>query len=128
LLRSPKKPAAAPPSSGGGGDDDDIWAADDVASAPPAAAGPAGLGPGDGAAGRARPRHEVLHRQTVGAEAVYFGMGDSDPGSASCGEFLVRVALPGEKLAGIDLEVRPEGMLVRSKKLSVEKTKTRYCE
>ena len=88
---------------------DDIWDDDDVEEEDVKAHA-------DEVAGRERPEHEVLHRQAVGAETVYFGMGDMDPGTASCGEYLVRVKMPGEKLPAVDLEVKPEGMRVRSQK------------
>jgi hypothetical protein len=58
---------------------------------------------------RPRPSVEVLYKQRVGSEDVYFGLGETTPSIAHCDVLTLRIALPSPlrplALADIDLTV-----------------------
>lgn len=64
--------------------------------------------------GRQRPVYEILHGQLVGTEDVYLGMSEKTPSSLHCDRMVVRVRLPGERLADIDLDVTEQKVTLRS--------------
>ena len=67
--------------------------------------------------GRQRPAYEILHGQHVGTEDVYLGMSEKTPSSLHCDRMVVKVRLPGERLADIDLDVTEQKVTLRSPRL-----------
>jgi len=68
---------------------------------------------------REEPEYEVLYKQSVGAEDVYMNMGFKDPSSMSCDTMIIKINLPGEPMAKVDLEITPESLLLRSPKFKL---------
>ena len=64
--------------------------------------------------GRRRPAYEILHGQHVGTEDVYLGLSDKTPSSLHCDRMVVRVLLPGECMADIDLDVTEQKVSLQS--------------
>ena len=65
-------------------------------------------------------RYDILYKQAVGSETVYFGMGDKDPSSLSCEGMVVKFELPGEQLKDIDLDVTDERITISAVKQCVD--------
>ena len=64
---------------------------------------------------RSRPRSfDVFFKQHVGTEDVSLGMSERTPSSAHCDAVVVRVDLPGDKIADIDLDVTEDRIVVAS--------------
>eukprot|EP00389_Voromonas_pontica_P013863 GDKH01021442.1.p1 GENE.GDKH01021442.1~~GDKH01021442.1.p1 ORF type:complete len:213 (+),score=24.81 GDKH01021442.1:124-762(+) len=63
---------------------------------------------------RLQPEYEILSRQKVSAEDVFFGLSDVSPGSDHCSEYLVKVWLPETNLKDITLDVTKERMIVQT--------------
>ena len=82
---------------------ENIWTDKDIARAPEPAPD-----------GRKRPSAEILHRQKLGAEDVFFNLGDKDASIDRCDTLVVRVAMPGAKFCDISLDVRIDSMIVQS--------------
>ena len=59
---------------------------------------------------RPKPEFDVLYRQKVGTEDVYFGMNGVDNSSNCCYELLVKVKLPNTNLKEIALEVKSQSI------------------
>lgn len=97
------KPAAA---KGKPSDENSIWNAEDV-DTPHVAA----LKATDH---RRVPQYDIVHKQSVGSETVYFGMGDVDPSSNCSSHIVVKVKLPGQKFSDIDLDVQSQSIIVTS--------------
>lgn len=57
---------------------------------------------------RKRPRFDIAYKQRVGTGEVYLGMSDTTPASAHCDEMVVRIELPGSRLADMDLQLTDE--------------------
>ena len=64
--------------------------------------------------GRRRPIYEILFGQHVGTEYVYLGMSDKTPSSLHADRMVVRVLLPGERMADIDLDVTEQKVTICS--------------
>jgi hypothetical protein len=64
--------------------------------------------------GRRRPEYDIVYKQSVGSETVYFGMDDQDPGSHCCQELVVKIQLPGEQFKDLDLDVQRQSLVVSS--------------
>ena len=56
--------------------------------------------------GRDKPEFEVLHKQVVGTEDVFFGMSGKDASSNSCDQLSVKIKLPNTNLKEISIEVK----------------------
>jgi hypothetical protein len=63
---------------------------------------------------RKRPEFDILFKQAVGSETVYFGMGDKDPSTNSCSHLVVRIKFPGEKGKDLDLDVAKQKLTAQS--------------
>ena len=64
--------------------------------------------------GRKRPLYEILIGQHVGTEDVYLGMSDKTPSSLHCDRLVIRIALLGERLSDVDLDVTEDKVTVQS--------------
>merc|ERR1711988_1886197 len=65
--------------------------------------------------GRKRPEYEFIYKQLVSSEDVYLGMDPTrEPSLASADCLLVRVQLPGTKLADIQLDVKRQYLSVQA--------------
>ena len=64
-------------------------------------------------------RFDIVMKQRVGTEDVYLGLSDVDNSSTHCGFMVVKVDLPGEKLANVDLDVTKQKIKVSANKLCV---------
>ena len=102
-LRAARQPARA---SNNQEDGAAIWEASELET-PHVAAFKAGDG-------RRRPEYDIVYKQSVGSETVYFGMDDQDPGSHCCQELVVKIQLPGEQFKDLDLDVQRQSLVVSS--------------
>ena len=59
---------------------------------------------------REKPEFDVLFKQTVGAEDVYFGLSGKDNSSNSCDELSIRIKLPNTTLKEISVEVKQQSI------------------
>lgn len=50
----------------------------------------------------------------MGTEDVFLGLSDKDPSSVHCDSILVKIWLPGAKLAQIQLDIQKQMILVQS--------------
>lgn len=69
--------------------------------------------------GRRRPEFEYMYKQAVGSEDVYLGLSGTTPSSVHCTSLVLRVLLPGERFADIDLDVTAERVVVAAAHLCV---------
>ena len=69
--------------------------------------------------GRRRPEFEYMYKQAVGSEDVYLGLSGTTPSSVHCTALVLRVLLPGERFADIDLDVTAERVVVAAAHLCV---------
>jgi len=106
---APSAPAATRARAEAPADPKAIWADEEVADADD-------LADADDEAddGRAKAEYDILYKQAVTSEDMYLGMGGKDPSSTSCEAMVVRVKLPGESVSEIDLDVKPQAIVVRS--------------
>ncbi|KAJ4455730.1 putative protein PIH1D3 [Paratrimastix pyriformis] len=86
----------------------DIWSADEV-----------GDETYDAPDGRAAPQYDFLYKQHVTAEDVYLGLGGKDPSSAQCEDLVVKIDLPGDRMADVNLDLTSDTLVLRSKIQSV---------
>ncbi|KAG7387572.1 Protein pih1d3 [Phytophthora pseudosyringae] len=68
---------------------------------------------------RARPKFEILYKQSVMTEDVFLGLSDKDPSSAHCEAMAVRVECPGHRLEDIELDVKRQKLLLLSSTLKL---------
>ncbi|GBG29482.1 Protein kintoun [Hondaea fermentalgiana] len=86
---------------------DEIWAHEEVDTAHVAAL----KAPQDG---RAQPEYDIVYKQCVGAETVFFGMDDIDPSSNSCAEIVIKIKLPNQQMKDLDLDVQRQSLVLSS--------------
>lgn len=60
-----------------------------------------------------------MYKQNVGTEDVFLGLSDVDPSSSSCNYMVVKVQLPKQKLADIELDVQKQRIRVSAPDLYV---------
>ena len=60
--------------------------------------------------GRIQPEFEILYKQDVGTEDVYFGMNGKDISSNSCDQLSIRIKLPDTNLKEINVEVKSQSI------------------
>ena len=64
---------------------------------------------------RERVEAEILYKQAVGTEDVYFGMDPmKDPSSTSCELMVVKAAFPGNRFKDLDLDVKKQKLVAQS--------------
>ena len=104
---APRKDASAEGKEGKSNQDETaIWDADEV-DTPHVAA----LKAGDD---RQKPEFDIVYKQSVGSETVYFGMDDVDPSSNCCQEIVIKIKLPGQLYKDLNLDVQRQSMVVTS--------------
>jgi len=59
-------------------------------------------------------RFDFAYKQRVGSEDVFLGLSGTTPSSIHCDTLVMKVLLPGERLADIDLNVAGERVTVSS--------------
>eukprot|EP00357_Protocruzia_adherens_P019821 CAMPEP_0115005364 /NCGR_PEP_ID=MMETSP0216-20121206/19813_1 /TAXON_ID=223996 /ORGANISM="Protocruzia adherens, Strain Boccale" /LENGTH=211 /DNA_ID=CAMNT_0002371647 /DNA_START=46 /DNA_END=678 /DNA_ORIENTATION=+ len=64
---------------------------------------------------RERPDYDILYKQRVGTQDVYFGT-DMDPSTTTCQDLLMKIKMPGAKLAEISLDVQTQAVNIQSSK------------
>eukprot|EP00512_Aurantiochytrium_limacinum_P005635 CAMPEP_0171522438 /NCGR_PEP_ID=MMETSP0959-20130129/7752_1 /TAXON_ID=87120 /ORGANISM="Aurantiochytrium limacinum, Strain ATCCMYA-1381" /LENGTH=193 /DNA_ID=CAMNT_0012062579 /DNA_START=51 /DNA_END=632 /DNA_ORIENTATION=- len=64
--------------------------------------------------GRPQPDYDIVFKQRVGSENVYFGMGDVDPSSNSCSEIVIKIKLPNQQMKDLDLDVQRQSLVLSS--------------
>jgi hypothetical protein len=64
---------------------------------------------------RKRPDYDVLYKQRVGSEDLYLGIGEVTPASASCEMIVLKIALPGDSISDLDLDVKKQTLVLKSK-------------
>lgn len=60
--------------------------------------------------GRKQPEYDVLFKQTVGAEDVYFGLSGKDNSSNCCDELSIKIKLPDTNIKEISIEVKQQSI------------------
>ncbi|KAH3695144.1 hypothetical protein DPMN_082600 [Dreissena polymorpha] len=55
---------------------------------------------------RPQPEYDIVYKQAVTSEDMFLQMGNKTPSTASCEEMVVKVKLPGTKLADVTLDVK----------------------
>jgi hypothetical protein len=68
---------------------------------------------------RARPEHEVLYKQRIGAEDVYLGLGGKNNSSMGCDELVVKFKLPGTEFKDITLDSARTSVTVKTPKFAI---------
>jgi hypothetical protein len=96
--------AAAPPPAGF--DAKSIWAPEEVVSLHEAMAAPSASDT------RKRPFFDYGFKQRVGSEDVFLGLSGTTESSVHCDTLVMRILLPGERLADIDLDCTEERIVV----------------
>ena len=101
-----------PSSKGWGGsqveDSKSIWKDEEVLSMHEALSAPDG---------RKRPEFDFGYKQRVGSEDVFLGLSGTTESSVHCDTLVMRIFLPGERLADVDLDCTEERILVSSANL-----------
>jgi hypothetical protein len=95
---------AAPPPAGF--DAQSIWAPEEVVSLHEAMAAPSASDT------RKRPHFDYGFKQRVGSEDVFLGLSGTTESSVHCDTLVMRILLPGERLADIDLDCTEERIVV----------------
>eukprot|EP00747_Dinoflagellata_sp_TGD_P183219 gnl/TRDRNA2_/TRDRNA2_37945_c0_seq1.p1 gnl/TRDRNA2_/TRDRNA2_37945_c0~~gnl/TRDRNA2_/TRDRNA2_37945_c0_seq1.p1 ORF type:complete len:189 (+),score=47.87 gnl/TRDRNA2_/TRDRNA2_37945_c0_seq1:131-697(+) len=70
----------------------------------------------DEADDRQTPKHEILHRQKVGAQDAYLNLMEMDPSSDQCQEITVKIWLPDTQLKDISVDVLEDRLLLQAPK------------
>ncbi|XP_054025412.1 dynein axonemal assembly factor 6 [Dryobates pubescens] len=63
---------------------------------------------------REQPEYEILFKQSVGTEDVFFGMSRKDPSTACCEDIVVKIKLPETKFADITLDIQDQVLDLRT--------------
>ncbi|KAK2954680.1 putative PIH1D3 like protein [Blattamonas nauphoetae] len=68
---------------------------------------------------RIEPQYDILFKQSVGAEDVFFGLSGKVPSIDSCDSILLKISLPGENVKEISTELAPRLFTLRSPKFKL---------
>ncbi|KFQ35974.1 PREDICTED: protein PIH1D3, partial [Merops nubicus] len=60
--------------------------------------------------------YQILFKQSVGTEDVFFGMSRKDPSTACCEDIVVKIKLPETKYSDITLDIRDKILDLRTPK------------
>ncbi|RVE61200.1 hypothetical protein OJAV_G00168290 [Oryzias javanicus] len=85
----------------------DIWSEDEVAEGSPFI---------DLADPRPQPEYEIILKQSVGTEDVFFGLSRKDPSSNCCEALLVKIKLPDTRATDVILDVKEKFLDLRTQK------------
>ena len=89
----------------------DIWAQDEIKVAAEALAVPDG---------RARPSFDFSFAQRVGTADVFLGLQGTTPSSIHCDTMVLKITLPGERFADIDLDITNDRVALSASRQYVE--------
>ncbi|XP_027581240.1 dynein assembly factor 6, axonemal [Pipra filicauda] len=65
---------------------------------------------------REQPEYEILFKQSVGTEDVFFGMTGKDPSTACCEDIVIKIKLPETKYSDITLDIQDKVLDLRTPK------------
>ncbi|XP_057228617.1 dynein axonemal assembly factor 6 [Malurus melanocephalus] len=65
---------------------------------------------------REQPEYEILFKQHVGTEDVFFGMTGKDPSTACCEDMVIKIKLPDTKYSDITLDIQDKVLDLRTPK------------
>ncbi|NXC34083.1 PIHD3 protein, partial [Xiphorhynchus elegans] len=65
---------------------------------------------------REEPEYEILFKQCVGTEDVFFGMSGKDPSTACCEDIVIKIKLPETKYSDITLDIQDKVLDLRTPK------------
>ncbi|XP_010012436.1 PREDICTED: protein PIH1D3 [Nestor notabilis] len=65
---------------------------------------------------REQPEYEILFKQCVGTEDVFFGMSRKDPSTACCEDIVIKIKLPETKNSDITLDIQDKVLDLRTPK------------
>ncbi|XP_024134840.1 protein PIH1D3 [Oryzias melastigma] len=85
----------------------DIWNEEEVAEGSPFI---------DFADPRPQPEYEIILKQSVGTEDVFFGLSRKDPSSMCCEALLVKIKLPDTRATDVILDVKEKFLDLRTQK------------
>ncbi|XP_032052186.1 protein PIH1D3 [Aythya fuligula] len=63
---------------------------------------------------REQPEYEILFKQQVGTEDVFFGMSRKDPSTACCEDMVIKIKLPETKVSDITLDIQDKVLDLRT--------------
>ncbi|OXB57173.1 hypothetical protein ASZ78_000574 [Callipepla squamata] len=63
---------------------------------------------------REQPEYEILFKQQVGTEDVFFGMSRKDPSTACCEDMVIKIKLPETKFSDITLDIQDKVLDLRT--------------
>ncbi|KAM6300225.1 dynein axonemal assembly factor 6 [Aegotheles albertisi] len=65
---------------------------------------------------REQPEYQILFKQCVGTEDVFFGMSRKDPSTACCEDMVIKIKLPETKYSDITLDIQDKVLDLRTPK------------
>ncbi|KAJ8405739.1 hypothetical protein AAFF_G00311760 [Aldrovandia affinis] len=65
---------------------------------------------------RPQPEYDIILKQSVGTEDIFLGMSRKDPSSMCCENMVVKIKLPGTKVAEVILDVKETFLDLRTPK------------
>ncbi|NXX86218.1 PIHD3 protein, partial [Urocolius indicus] len=65
---------------------------------------------------REQPEYQILFKQSVGTEDVFFGMSRKDPSTACCEDMVIKIKLPETKCSDITLDIQDKVLDLRTAK------------
>ncbi|XP_064610175.1 dynein axonemal assembly factor 6-like [Liolophura sinensis] len=68
---------------------------------------------------RPQPEYEIVYKQAVTSEDMFLGMSNKTPTTASCEDMVVKIHLPGAKIADVQLDVKTKFLDCRSSKFKL---------
>ncbi|XP_014810477.1 PREDICTED: protein PIH1D3 isoform X2 [Calidris pugnax] len=63
---------------------------------------------------REQPEYQILFKQCVGTEDVFFGMSRKDPSTACCEDMVIKIKLPETKYSDITLDIQDKVLDLRT--------------
>jgi hypothetical protein len=112
--------AVAAGGSASGFDAQSIWSPEEVVTVHEALAAPSATD------ARRRPEFDYAYKQKVGSEDVFLGLSGTTESSIHCNTLVMRVLLPGERFADIDLDCTEDRIVVSAAQQCVENGAARH--
>ncbi|ESO93666.1 hypothetical protein LOTGIDRAFT_182066 [Lottia gigantea] len=63
-----------------------------------------------------QPEFDIMYKQAVTSEDIFLQMGNKTNATSSCEAMVIKIQLPGTKMADVDLDVKPKYLDCRSPK------------
>uniref|UniRef100_A0A8C5TVG7 Dynein axonemal assembly factor 6 n=1 Tax=Malurus cyaneus samueli TaxID=2593467 RepID=A0A8C5TVG7_9PASS len=76
---------------------------------------------------REQPEYEILFKQHVGTEDVFFGMTGKDPSTACCEDMVIKIKLPDTKYSDITLDIQDKVLDLRTPKNQIMDISKHRC-